>query len=77
MNYSMMTTPRKLNPLYGLLWWLNANKKWYPNASETMFAASGTGKWVFVDKENDLVIVLRRVDSKAVNGFWEKVIGSL
>jgi len=42
-----------------------------------MYATYGTGNWVFVDKENDLVIVLRWVDSKAVNGFWEKVLDSL
>ena len=74
---TMMTTPSELNPLYGLLWWLNTNNKWIPNAPESMYAAYGTGNWVFVDKENDLVIVLRWVDSKAVNGFWEKVIDSL
>jgi len=29
-----------------------------------MYAAYGTGNWIFVDKENDLVIVIRWVDKK-------------
>ena len=42
-----------------------------------MYAAYGIGNWVFVDKENDLVLVLRWGDKEAVNGFWERVIESL
>ena len=42
-----------------------------------MYAAYGTDNWVFVDKENDLVIALRWVDKEAVDVFWEKVTEAL
>ncbi len=70
----MMITPSELNPLYGYLWWLNTDKKWYPSAPETMYAAYGTGNWVFVDRENDLVVVLRWVESDAIDEFWRKLM---
>ena len=57
-----MTTPSKPNPEYGLLWWLNTDRKAVPTAPASAFWAAGFGgNYVYVDREHDLVIVLRWV----------------
>ena len=57
-----MTTPSKPNPDYGLLWWLNTDRKALPAAPATAFWALGFGgNYVYVDRVHDLVIVLRWV----------------
>jgi CubicO group peptidase (beta-lactamase class C family) len=55
-----MTTPSRAKPDYGLLWWLNADRKAIPDAPATAFLALGFGgNYVYVDRQNELVIVLR------------------
>jgi CubicO group peptidase (beta-lactamase class C family) len=57
-----MTTPSKPRPDYGLLWWLNTGRKVIPAAPASAFWAAGFGgNYVYVDREHDLVIVLRWV----------------
>ncbi|PYP88358.1 MAG: serine hydrolase [Blastocatellia bacterium AA13] len=52
----MMTTPSDIKTDYGFLWWL---KKW-PGDSRITFAARGAGgNVIWVDPNNDLVVVLR------------------
>jgi len=54
------TTPGKLGPDYGYLWWLNTKRKQWPNAPATSFAAIGYGSnTIWVDPEHDLVVVWR------------------
>jgi len=51
---------------YGLLWWLNTGRKAIPAAPESAFWALGFGgNFVYVDRDNDLVIVLRWVPDHA------------
>jgi CubicO group peptidase (beta-lactamase class C family) len=57
-----MTTPSQPRPDYGLLWWLNTDRKALPAAPAAAFWAAGFGgNYVYVDREHDLVIVLRWV----------------
>jgi CubicO group peptidase (beta-lactamase class C family) len=57
-----MTTPSGPRPDYGLLWWLNTGRKAIPAAPASAFWAAGFGgNYVYVDREHDLVIVLRWV----------------
>ena len=52
--------PCKLNPDYGLMWWLNTNNNISELGSSTSFAARGAGgNIVFVEPELEIVIVLR------------------
>ena len=54
------TAPSPVKPDYGYLWWLNTGRQTIPAAPETAFWASGFGgNHVYVDREHDLVIVLR------------------
>ena len=63
-----MTRPSKPQPGYGLLWWLNTDRKAIPAAPATAFWAAGFGgNYVYVDRDHDLVVVLRWVaDHEAV-----------
>jgi CubicO group peptidase (beta-lactamase class C family) len=55
-----MTTPSGPRPDYGLLWWLNTDRKPLPAAPASAFWALGFGgNYLYVDREHDLVIVLR------------------
>jgi CubicO group peptidase (beta-lactamase class C family) len=57
-----MVTPSRPNPEYGLLWWLNTDRKAIPAAPASSFWAAGFGgNYVYVDREHDLVVVLRWV----------------
>jgi CubicO group peptidase (beta-lactamase class C family) len=57
-----MTTPSTPKPDYGLLWWLNTDRRALPAAPASAFWALGFGgNYVYVDREHDLVIVLRWV----------------
>ena len=56
----MATTPGPLGPDYGFLWWLNTQKKQWPSAPASSFAALGNGSnTIWVDPEHDLVVVWR------------------
>lgn len=72
-----MTTPSKPRPDYGLLWWLNTDRKALPAAPASAFWAAGFGgNYVYVDPEHDLVIVLRWVPEfdKVIPAFLEAVV---
>ena len=54
------TTPCDVNDRYGYMWWLNTGAKAYSQSPASAFAAQGAGgNVVFVDPEDDLVIVTR------------------
>ncbi len=54
-------------PDYGYMWWLNPAKERIPAAPEDVFYAAGFGgNYIYVDQENDLLIVLRWVPDLAV-----------
>ena len=53
-------TPCDVNENYGYMWWLNTNQELYSNAPASSFAAQGAGgNIVYIDPENDLVVVTR------------------
>ena len=52
--------PAEANPEYGFMWWLNPGRQKFAEAPESCFYAAGFGgNYIFVDRENDLLIVLR------------------
>mgnify|MGYP003575838082 CR=1 FL=1 len=54
------TRPSPVKPHYGYLWWLNTGRAAIPAAPESAYWASGFGgNHVYIDREHDLVIVLR------------------
>ena len=54
------TSPSRVRPDYGFLWWLNTGPHPIPGASPRAFSAQGQGgNYIFVDPARDLVVVLR------------------
>jgi CubicO group peptidase (beta-lactamase class C family) len=72
-------TPSEANKTYGFMnYFLNTNRELYPSAPATAFAHIGAGtNMVYVDSENDLVIVARWIDGKALDGLIDRVIKSI
>jgi len=53
-----------VNPDYGYLWWLlKGNSEWDEVPDHVFYAAGFGGNYIVVDQENDMVVVLRWVDS--------------
>jgi CubicO group peptidase (beta-lactamase class C family) len=76
---AMATTPTAAEPTYGFMnYFLNTGRKRLPAAPEKSFAHLGAGSnIVYVDPENDLVIVARWIEDKAFAGVVEKVLSAI
>ncbi|MEO5860365.1 MAG: serine hydrolase [Pyrinomonadaceae bacterium] len=72
-------TPTAPEPTYGFMnWYLNTARKLYPNAPANAFAHVGNGtNVIYIDPDNDLVIVVRWIENGKINNFIGKVIASL
>jgi len=56
----MATSPGRIPLDYGYLWWLNTERRQWPSAPESSYAALGYGSnTIWIDPEHDLVIVWR------------------
>jgi CubicO group peptidase (beta-lactamase class C family) len=73
-----LVKPCPVAPFYGLMWWLNGNKRQFAAASEKSHFALGWGSHiVWIDPDNDLVTVLRWIDHNQSAGFVERLLGAL
>jgi CubicO group peptidase (beta-lactamase class C family) len=72
----MARTPTPVQPTYGFMnFYLNTDRKLYASAPAQAFAHIGAGSnIVYVDPENDLIIVARWIEGNAMNGLIEKVL---
>lgn len=62
----MATTPTPIRPVYGHLWWLNADRRQSASAStRAVFARGAGGNLLYVEPEDDLVVVVRWMDSRS------------
>jgi CubicO group peptidase (beta-lactamase class C family) len=75
----MARTPGPANAEYGYAnWFLNTGRKPLPAAPETSVTFRGNGaNIVYVDSQNDLVIVVRWIKADALNEFIGKVLASI
>jgi CubicO group peptidase (beta-lactamase class C family) len=75
----MALTPTSVQPTYGFMnWFLNTDRKFIPSAPASAFAHMGNGtNMVYVDPENDLVIVARWIERNAVDGLVKRVLECL
>lgn len=70
-----MLTPSPTNPDYGYLWWLNRGRSRFSNASEgSVFALGAGSNVIWVDPENDMVVVARWMDQTKFNAFFGHVM---
>ncbi|MDQ4120412.1 MAG: beta-lactamase family protein [Acidobacteriota bacterium] len=72
-------TPTSAQPTYGFMnWYLNTDKKLYSSAPASAFAHLGNGtNIIYIDPENDLVIVARWIENNKIDEFIQKINASL
>jgi CubicO group peptidase (beta-lactamase class C family) len=72
-------TPTPVQPTYGFMnWYLNTDKKLYPGAPITAIAHLGNGtNIIYIDPENDLVVVARWIENGKINEFIQKMTASV
>ena len=75
----LATTPTGPQPTYGFMnFFLNTERKYLPSAPASAFAHVGNGtNIIYVDPENDLVVVARWIENAAVDGLVKRVLASL
>jgi CubicO group peptidase (beta-lactamase class C family) len=72
------TTPTPIYPVYGFLWWLNTDRKEYPAAPARSFFALGSGgNVIWIDPDDDLVVVVRWMANDKINEFMRLVLAAL
>ena len=73
-------TPTPAQPTYGYMnWFVNTDRKYVPAAPPQAFVHVGAGNnIIYVDPVNDVVAVVRWIDSNAsVNGFVERLLAAM
>ncbi|MFL5807963.1 MAG: serine hydrolase domain-containing protein [Flavisolibacter sp.] len=73
------TTPTPAQPTYGYMnFFLNTDKKYLPSAPASAFVHVGNGtNIIYVDREHDLVMVVRWIENKDIDGLVKKVLEAL
>ena len=76
---AMARTPGPANATYGYMnWFLNTDRKPLPNAPATAVTFQGNGSnIIYIDWENDLVIVVRWIQQRALNDFIGQVLAAV
>ena len=72
-------TPGTVNPEYGYAnWYLNPGRKRLPAVPESAVTFNGDGpNIVYIDWQNDVVVVVRWIRPNALNEFLGKVVGAI
>ena len=75
----MARTPTTVQPTYGFMnFFLNTDKKLYASAPVNAFAHIGNGtNMIYVDPDNDLVIVARWIENSKIDEFLGKIYAGL
>jgi CubicO group peptidase (beta-lactamase class C family) len=71
--------PTNAQPTYGYMnYFLNTDKKYYPNAPASAFAHIGNGaNIIYVDPDHELVIVVRWIEASAMNEMIGKLMEAM
>ena len=72
-------TPTTAQPTYGFMnWFLNTDRKYYAAAPASAFVHVGNGtNIIYIDPDNDVVVVARWIENSKINEFIEKVMASI
>ncbi len=76
---TMATTPTKAQPTYGFMnWFLNTDRKYLASAPAAAFVHLGNGtNMIYVDPVNDVVAVVRWIETSAMDGFVQRLLASV
>ncbi len=73
---ALATSPTDVRPAYGYMWWLNTGQATHKTAPASAFWAAGNGgNYVFIDRQHDLLVVLRW--TRDFDGVIERVYASV
>jgi CubicO group peptidase (beta-lactamase class C family) len=73
-----LSSPCALNPIYGLMWWLNTDRRMYPSAPASSLFAMGMGtNLIWLDPDHDLVVVARWIARDHVDELLAAILRSL
>ena len=73
-----MLSPSTTNRDYGLLWWLNTDRKRVPAApAGSAFALGAGNNYIWVERARDFVVVVRWMDQTKFNAFVERVMAAV
>jgi CubicO group peptidase (beta-lactamase class C family) len=72
-----MLSPSPTNRDYGLLWWLNRDGRYSSAPAASAFAVGAGSNLIWIDRQHDLVAVLRWIDPSAFDGFFARVLAAL
>ncbi len=76
--FELAETPTELRDTYGFMnWRLNTNNQLVANAPESAFFHSGSGNRVYVDRENELVVVIRWMELDVFEELIHTILDSL
>jgi hypothetical protein len=77
LKWSATPTPAQIG--YGFMnYFLNTDKKYLPSAPATAFTHIGNGtNMIYVDKENDIVAVVRWIDNSSLDGFVNALLKAI
>lgn len=75
----LATTPTAANPGYGFMnFFLNTGRERLPSAPESAWVHLGAGaNMIYCDPVHDIVIVARWIDTAAMDGLVERVLGAI
>ncbi|CAN5796980.1 serine hydrolase [soil metagenome] len=75
----LATTPTPVEPTYGFMnWFVNTDRQFLPSAPASAFVHLGAGtNMVYIDPENELVIVARWIERNAMDGLVQRVLASI
>jgi CubicO group peptidase (beta-lactamase class C family) len=75
----LASTPTPAQPGYGFMnWFLNTDKKQFPSAPASVVVHIGNGtNLIYVDQENDLLVVCRWIDGKNTDAFIGKILAAI
>lgn len=63
---------------YGYLWWLNTQKRQWPSAPASSFAAIGNGSnTIWIDPDHDIVFVWHWHRGQAMDGMIQRIVDSV
>ena len=76
---AMARTPGPANATYGYMnWFLNTDRKPFPSTPATAVTFQGNGSnIIYIDWDNDLVIVVRWIQQRQLNDFLGQVLGAM
>jgi CubicO group peptidase (beta-lactamase class C family) len=77
--FDQARTPTAVQPSYGYMnFFLNTDRKYYPNAPASAYAHIGNGaNIIYVDPDHDLVMVVRWIEASAMNEMIGKLMDAM